>query len=262
MISSSIEMPMHTAADAFYDDLAPHYHLIFEDWNRSIERQATILGPLLEQYTGQITPRVLDCACGIGTQTLGLSMRGHRLIASDISRASVIRAKREAFHRGLTIPFHVADMRDLSPLQEADFDAVLVADNALPHLLHRQDRERALCEIVGRLRPGGILLATIRDYDRLIQTRPATQPPSFYGSQSQRRIVHQIWDWEGDEYDVHLYLSMQTSQQWTVKHYVSRYYALLRNDLEASLHLAGFTSIQWLEQEATSFYQPIVIARK
>jgi hypothetical protein len=31
----------------FYDPLAEHYHLIFEDWDTSIERQAGILNPLL-----------------------------------------------------------------------------------------------------------------------------------------------------------------------------------------------------------------------
>jgi hypothetical protein len=31
----------------FYDSLAPHYHLLFEDWNESIERRARVLAPLL-----------------------------------------------------------------------------------------------------------------------------------------------------------------------------------------------------------------------
>ena len=33
--------------EAFYDDLAPDYHLIFEDWERSIARQAAVLATLL-----------------------------------------------------------------------------------------------------------------------------------------------------------------------------------------------------------------------
>jgi len=67
---------MASAIDTFYDDLADHYHLIFEDWNRSIENQAAILGPLLEKHTDRAIPHVLDCACGIGTQTLGLANKG------------------------------------------------------------------------------------------------------------------------------------------------------------------------------------------
>jgi glycine/sarcosine N-methyltransferase len=253
---------METATDTFYDDLADYYHLIFEDWNRSIERQAAILGPLLERYTDRAAPHVLDCACGIGTQTLGLSVRGHHLVASDLSRASVARAEREAALRGLKIQFHVADMRDLSLIQESTFDAVLAADNALPHLLLRKDRNQALQEMAGKLRPGGILLATIRDYDRFIQTQPAIQSPSFYGVRGNRRIVHQVWDWDGEEYDVHLYISLEKSAQWVVKHYVSRYHALLRNDLSTSLHDAGFITSQWLEPAETQFYQPVLIAKK
>jgi len=248
--------------DTFYDDLAEHYHLIFEDWSRSIERQAGVLGPLLERYTGCRAPRVLDCACGIGTQTLGLAQRGHDLVASDLSRASVARAQREARLRGLEVPFHVADMRDLSALPAQDFDAVLAADNALPHLLSKDDRDRALQEIAGRLRIGGVLAVTLRDYDRLIQTRPAMQPPAFFGEPGSRRIVHQVWDWEGAEYDVHLYISRETKDGWVVKHFVSRYRALLREDLNASLRRAGFMDIQWLEPEETLFYQPVVIARR
>jgi SAM-dependent methyltransferase len=189
-------------------------------------------------------------------------MKGHHLVASDLSRASIARAEREAILRGLKIQFHVADMRDLSIIQEGDFDAVLAVDNALPHLLLKEDLDRALREIAGKLKPGGILLATIRDYDRLIQTRPAIQAPSFYGVQGQRRIIHQVWDWDGEEYDVHLFMSLEMSAQWVVKHYVSRYHALLRNDLIISLKEAGFTTVQWLEPAEISFYQPIVIARK
>jgi glycine/sarcosine N-methyltransferase len=253
---------MAPAKDTLYDDLADHYHLMFEDWNRSIEKQAAILGPLLEKYTDRATPRVLDCACGIGTQTLGLSMRGHHLVASDLSRAAIARAKREAALRQLTIPFHIADMRNLSLIREDNFDAVLVADNALPHLLLKEDRNRALHEIAGKLRPGGVLLATCRDYDHLIQTRPATQPPAFYGVRGSRRIVHQVWDWDGEEYYIHLYISMETPAGWNVKHYVSRYCALLRDDLTASLHETGFTTAQWLDTSETLFYQPVLIAMK
>lgn len=248
--------------ETFYDDLAEHYHLIFEDWDRTIERQASILGPLLESYTGLGTPRILDCACGIGTQTLGLAQRGHSLVASDLSRSSVARAQREARQKGVDVQFHVADMRELSAVPGHDFDVVLAADNALPHLLSEKDLDRALQQMANKLRPGGIMAATVRDYDRLIQTRPAMQPPSFFGDSGRRRIIHQVWDWAGAEYDVHLYISHEGSAGWVSKHYVSRYRALLRADLAASLEKAGFTEVQWLEPESTSFYQPVVVARK
>jgi len=58
----------------FYDQLASNYHLIFEDWEASIRRQAAVLGAILERECGPAsTVKVLDCACGIGTQALGLA---------------------------------------------------------------------------------------------------------------------------------------------------------------------------------------------
>jgi glycine/sarcosine N-methyltransferase len=247
---------------AEYDDMAQWYHLIFEDWNRSIANQAAALGPILERYSGKNSAYVLDCACGIGTQTIGLAQRGHIVIGSDLSRSAVARASQEASTRGLNVTFRVADMRKLSAIPESGFDAVVVADNALPHLLTQPDLEQAAKEIADKLKPAGILLATIRDYDQLISVRPTMQPPAFYGQDRNSRFVHQVWQWDEDQYSLHLYLTLETEGEWTVKHLVSRYRALQRADLNHALHAAGFTDIQWLEPAVSSFYQPIIVATR
>lgn len=258
---------MRAEPAAFYDDLAEHYHLIFEDWDRSIERQAGILGPIIESVLGEsVSGRaplsILDCACGIGTQAIGLARRGYTVTASDVSSAAVARARREAAQRGLVIEFSVADMRDLSAMAAREFDVVLAADNALPHLVEDGDLARALGQIKSRLRKGGLFLATMRDYDTLIQSRPKFQPPAIYSDYGFRRIVHQVWDWQGDEYSVHLYITVETGRGWTAHHFVSRYRALQRADLFGALQAAGFKEIQLLDSAETSFYQPIVIARR
>jgi glycine/sarcosine N-methyltransferase len=253
---------MVESAEGFYDDLAQWYHLIFEDWNRSIDNQGAILGAILERHTGKNSAYVLDCACGIGTQTIGLAHRGHIVVGSDLSRSAVARAAQEATMRGLNVTFHVADMRKLSVVPETGFDAVVIADNALPHLLSQSDLEQAVRGIAGKLKHSGILLATIRDYDQLVSVRPTMQAPAFYGQGENSRFVHQVWQWDEDHYSLHLYLTLRTQGVWTVKHFVSRYRALQRADLNRALHSAGFTSIQWLEPAVTSFYQPIVVATK
>lgn len=253
---------MSTDTAGFYDDLAEHYHLIFEDWGRSVQRQAGTLGPLLENKLARGPLKILDCACGIGTQALGLAQRGHTVVATDLSKAAVKRAAREASSLGLNIEFHVADMRDLSALPASEFDAVMAGDNSLPHLLSDEDLGRALENISARLRPGGVLLATIRDYDSLLPTRPSFQGPTFYSEDETRRFVHQVWDWDGNQYDVHLYLTWNTASVWTSKHYASRYRAITRAELTQSLASHGFSEIEWLMPETTTFYQPIVLARK
>ena len=146
---------MAELAEGFYDDLAQWYHLMFEDWNRSIANQAAVLGPILERHIGKNSACVLDCACGIGTQTIGLAQRGHIVVGSDLSRSAVARATQEATMRGLNVIFHVADMRQLSVIPETGFDAVVIADNALPHLLSESDLEQAVREIAGKLKHFG-----------------------------------------------------------------------------------------------------------
>ena len=248
--------------ESLYDDLAPYYHLIFQDWDRSIASQAKVLGPILENATGMAAPYVLDCACGIGTQVLGLTQRGYRVVGSDLSRSAIERANNEARLRQLSIDFHVADMTELSSLEETGFDAALAADNALPHLLSNAELKRALSEIAAKLRNGGILLATVRDYDSLIVARPTMQAPVFHKHDDGYRIVHQVWHWEGDQYALHHYLTIPTPQGWNVKHFSSRYRALQRAELNDALHASGFGDIQWLEPAETSFYQPMMLARK
>jgi SAM-dependent methyltransferase len=247
----------------FYNGLAESYHLLFQDWEESIQRQAAVLGPLIE---GEMTAgrlRMLDCACGIGTQTLGLAQRGHTLVGVDVSERAVFRARREAAQRGLSIEFEVADMRDLSALTASEFDVVLGADNAIPHLLNERDRLRAVEEMSGKLRRGGLFLASIRDYDQIIEQHPATPTPAFFRDGAYRRIYHQVWDWTSDrQCTVHLYITQEDEAGWKCQHLVSVYRAVLREELSALAEKAGLVELRWLMPADSGFYQPLLLARK
>ncbi|MGB8260579.1 MAG: class I SAM-dependent methyltransferase, partial [Terracidiphilus sp.] len=255
------EPSMAERVQSFYDALAPHYHLIFDDWDRSIERQASVLGPLLESCTGRTPMKILDCACGIGTQAIGLAALGHRVVASDISRAAVDRSRQEARRRSLDISFRVSDMTSLGEIVEDDFDAVVAMDNALPHLEPAELRQAAGV-IAAKLRQGGVFLAGIRDYDVLVREKPAFERPKFHGEPGNRRIVHQVWDWvAGDRYIVHLYITVQADGAWTAHHFASQYRCLLRKELSALLRDGGFGEVEWLMPAETGLYQPVVLAR-
>jgi hypothetical protein len=120
---------------------------------------------------------------------------------------------------------------------------------------------RAASAIRGKLRSGGILLASIRDYDRLLVERPAVQGPAFYQQDGRRRIVFQLWDWMDDRrYRFHLYITRETDSGWETHHGVSEYRALRREELALTLESAGFRDVRWLEPPQTGFYQPIVLA--
>lgn len=245
-----------------YDKLADYYHLIFENWQATIDRQAGLLAPILEKECGPASlVCVLDCACGIGTQTLGLAGRGFRMTGCDLSPAAVERARREASQRSLDIRFHVANMLDMASLGGSRFDAVICMDNALPHLESTEQLAQAAEQIRNRLRPGGLLMASIRDYDRLVEERPVMQAPAFYSDQDQRRIVFQVWDWKDElHYVFHLYITSGNNNSWQTVHTCAAYRAVLRDELATVLGKTGFTNIRWLFPADTGFYQPIVLA--
>ncbi len=117
--------------------------------------------------------RVLDCACGIGTQAIGLAKRGYCVHATDISRAEVERAQHEAERLGVHLTFGVADMRTLSQQVQGQYDAVIAFDNALPHLLTDDELAQAARELYATTSPGGVFMASIRDYDALLVERGA-----------------------------------------------------------------------------------------
>jgi glycine/sarcosine N-methyltransferase len=242
----------------FYEPLAEHFHLIFDDWDKSIERQAGILNTLLAAQGCGHPLKILDCACGVGTQALGFASFGHRVVASDLSRAAVNRARREAESRGVNISFYVSDMTSLTEIADRDFDVVAALDNAISHLSTGQ----LVCAIkaaASKLKSNGLFIASTRDYDTLILQRPAMQPPAFYGTEGNRRIVHQVWDWIDEaRYPVHLFITTQNRRGQLI---TSSYRALQRSEFSAVLQSTGFEDVRWLMPPESGFYQPLVLAR-
>ncbi len=259
----SYNLLVEQGPEEFYSALAADYHWIFQDWEAAIVRQANIFGPLIERALPAGPLRILDCACGIGTQALGLALRGHTVAGSDISSAVIGRARNEALRRGLKLDFYLSSMCDLAGVPESEFDAVLVADNALPHLATEMELEQAANAIASKLRHGGVVVATIRDYDRILEEHPTFQQPAFYRDAGRRRIMFQLWDWLDERrYTFHLYITRETETGWDSKHFASTYRALRRAELDCVLARAGFEGVEWLFPEASGFYQPVVMARK
>ena len=190
---------MTERTEDFYDRLAGDHHFFFDDWERAVVRQGKILDSLLRQRGLPVPARIFDCACGIGTQALGLAGRGHVVAGSDASVAAITRARAEAAKRGLDVAFTVADMRTLAGLERAAFDAVVCADNALPHLMSAAELRATTGAIAACLKPGGLFLGSIRDYDAALLQRPTAVPPRFLDKGGPHRIIHQIWEWLDEE---------------------------------------------------------------
>ena len=186
----------------FYDALAPWYHLVYQDWESTIARQGDALSALIVNEWGSRARRVIDAAVGVGTQALGLVARGYGLIGADIALGAVRRAVDESRRRGLQLRCVVADMRTL-PFGDRVADVVIACDNALPHLLSKDQIRIALTEFIRCLRHGGGCVISLRDYGTPLVD--GTVEIKQYGERRWGNRVgglRQVWRWHGSLYDL------------------------------------------------------------
>ena len=245
----------------FYDDFADDYHFVYGgEWEAAVRRQGQALDALIRDLLPDAST-VLDCSCGIGTQALGLARLGYRLVGSDISAGEIHRAQREADRIGVEASFRVADFRDLKGV-EGHFDVVISCDNAIPHLLTESDVSKALAQMRAKTRLGGLLVITMRDFDRALNERPPIAPPVIVPG-SPRRVLVRLHDWDDDQpfYTVRYLVLSEADDAWTVKEHAMRYRAITRAELTAASEAAGFHEIAWPADRTVVGGQQVMTAR-
>ena len=184
----------------FYDNLASQYDKLFLDWQSATEEQALILDKIFKSNGLNSNVQILDCACGIGTQAIGLASLGYNVTGSDISEGELKEANQRAIKNNVKIRFKQADFCNLAETFDEKFDIVIAMDNALPHMLSKSALETAVKSIVNQIAAGGMFVASIRDYDVLIKSKPPYSPPYIYKTEKGQRVSFQTWEWNGDRY--------------------------------------------------------------
>ena len=243
----------------FYDQLADLYHLIFPDWQASIDRQAAQLSAIIhDRWPAART--LLDVSCGIGTQSIGLATRGFAVTGSDLSPGAVARARLETQRRGLDIPLSICDMRQAHHHHQKQFDVVISADNSITHLLTDADLLLALRQMHACTRPGGGCLLTVRDYDAEQRGAGLVKPYGVREQDGRRYLIFQVWDFVDQVYDMAMYFIIDDGRSDpTTRIMRTRYNAVGTDHLLALMQQAGFTTTHRLDGQ---FYQPVLLGTR
>ena len=141
----------------FYSALSEHCDEIFPLKGP----QKTFLHDYLKQNS---LTSVLDIGSGTGTFAIDLSRTGVRVHGVDLSDEMIEISKSKAQEIGSTASFSLADMRDLSNINE-EFDGVVCLGNTLAHV----SGEIELKEVLAQFGKKGthLLLQTV-NYDRIL----------------------------------------------------------------------------------------------
>jgi SAM-dependent methyltransferase len=245
----------------FYDALADDYRLIYADWDASVHRQARALDQVIAQYFGGRPKRVLDAACGIGTQAIGLASLGYEVCASDLSSAELAKAKEIAASRNLTIDFHQADMRHVDWVFPGTFDLVIACDNAIPHLLTDEDILQAFESFRRALRIGGGAIISVRDYAATDRGGTQVHPRLVHDRDGIRHILCEVRDFDGEYYSITMYVIRDNGRDPAEVKAIrgGRYYCVSIDKLVSLFCQAGFAQVDVLHD---AFFQPLLIATK
>ena len=245
----------------FYDSLVSQYDKLFMDWKATTHEQAVILDRIFRHNGFDAAASVLDCACGIGTQSIGLAALGYSVTASDISDAELAEAAKRAAENKVSIRFEHADFCVLSDTFLDTFDIIICMDNALPHMLSHDALAAAIASITGRMKKDGIFVASIWDYDALLLQKPPYSPPYIHKTADGQRVSFQTWTWDDDRYMLIQYI-IDDGEVLRSSKFECEYRATPRAEITDLLHANGCTEVTWLFPEETGFYQPIVVAKK
>lgn len=243
----------------FYDELAPFYPLLYSNWDDAIARQGAALSKLLLERGVTRDDTVLDAACGVGTQALGLLSQGHRVVASDLSAGAVARFRTELDRRGLRAETRIDDMRELTGTETASVAAVIACDNSMPHLLSDDAILQAFASFHRVLKPGGWMVISVRDYASIERKNPDVRPYGLRREGDRRFLAVQVWEWDADLYDLRMYLTIDFNGTCETRTLMTRYYAVTIERLTQLMSTSGFVDVQ---RRDDVLFQPLLAGRR
>ena len=246
-------------SSSYYNQLAPIYGVILPGWEDYMKDEAKTIDNLFRQYAKIDVKQVLDCTCGIGVQSIALSLLGYDVYASDNNRAMIEQAEKNSKKYAVSIRPSVVDCTRMDEYYHTSFDAIISIDNALPHLKTMENLEKCFRAVQKLLKPGGVFLASFRDYAELLKTKPISAYPLRKNTVGNSTYtILKTWSWNNN---------ICTSDQYVIEETPSNRYlyygsydqlAVTGNELCQLCKSIGFAGIYWIYPSEIDYYQPVL----
>jgi hypothetical protein len=152
-------------------------------------------------------------------------------------------------------------MRQAHGHHGSGYDVVVSCDNSLPHLLTVDDLPVAFKEMLACLSGGGGCVVSVRGYETEQRGANIVRPYGVRTERGKRYFIFQVWDFDGEQYDLSFFFVEEDLSNSMVKTHVmrSRYYAISITRLLELMRQAGFKNVRRLDH---AFYQPVLVGTR
>jgi SAM-dependent methyltransferase len=153
----------------FYGAYAWAYDLLI---TRPVSQDCACIAALLAQRGVALGARILDAGCGTGNYALDLAQRRYVVTGLDLSLPLLTEARKRASHGRASVTLVCGDILAL-PFPP-HYDGILCR-GVLNDLLHTASRQQVFSSFAQVLRPGGVLVLDVRDWQPTV-TRKRREP--------------------------------------------------------------------------------------
>lgn len=154
----------------FYNQFASYYDDVFP---LSVEK----LNFLSNKFTDTGGNKVLDIGTATGSYAIALAEEGYHVSAVDLDQQMIKLARLRIVNSNLEVDFKVADMLKLDKFySENSFNGIYCIGNVLVHLDTKKDIKKALGIMAKLLKPEGIVIIQIINYQRILKNNVTRLP--------------------------------------------------------------------------------------
>lgn len=240
----------------FYTRTAQYMQDVDPSWledvlERAIATERVALETVLGPPAGR---RLLDCSCGKGTQAIPLAAPGWQVTATDATATSLHAARTRAEHYGISVEWHVSDMRGVGNLFTGRFDYV-ISCMGIDNLVTDSGLAEAARAMHDALKPGGRCYIRVRNFDQIMAVRPRYEVKEERCVPNGRVIRLEDWLYDSNHHVVNAWIFLREDFRrpgyaWDTTIFAYRRRALGTAALGALLRAAGFENVAFLPQQS------------
>jgi glycine/sarcosine N-methyltransferase len=167
-------------------DLAEHWP-DFVNCKERLKSEETFLRKIFDSFYGYEDRRevdILDVSAGIGCESIFLAKAGFSVVSNEINDDLGMIAMRRARENDVEskIIWRRYNWLEMGYQFDKKFEVILILGNCLSMILNQKDRSRAMDQFYKILKPGGMLIVDVRNFEKIKKHKDEIKknPDIFY----------------------------------------------------------------------------------